>query len=324
MPTLENLGEFKLIDRIAARAAGLGSPEIVVGIGDDAAVLRPRRGEDLVVSTDALIENTHFRWDNQSPATIGRRALLVNLSDLAAMGARPVGFTIALSAPGNLSVARIDSFLTGLLREARNYACPLVGGNLSGARETCLAVTVFGAVKRGKALLRGSARPGDRLFVTGTLGGAALALARSRRRGAKLSHLPTPRVAAGRALAQMKQAAACIDLSDGFVADLEHVLEASGVGAVIDATRIPLPRGFAAACSKQKLDPLHTALRSGEDYELLFTLRPDKSKRMSEAALSKRLGVGVREVGRITATPGIEGLPPGFDSKSSPQGYRHF
>lgn len=320
MSTLGQLGEFELISRIAARAAGLGTPEIVVGIGDDAAILRPRRGEDLVVSTDALVENTHFCWDNQAPATIGRRALLVNLSDLAAMGARPVGFTLALAAPPSLEIARIDAFLTGLLREAKTHACPLVGGNLSRARETCLTLTVVGAVKRGRALLRGSARPGDRIFVTGTLGGAALALANSQLRGGKLRHLPTPRIAAGRALARMTRPGACIDLSDGFEADLDHVLQASGVGAAIDTARIPLPRGFLTACAKRKLDPIQTAIRAGEDYELLFTLRPSAAKRTTEAALSKRLGARVSEVGCITKSRGVTGLP----RRVKAVGYRHF
>jgi thiamine-monophosphate kinase len=320
MSTLGRLGEFELISRIASRAAALGTPEVILGIGDDAAILRPRPGEDLVITTDVLVENTHFRFHNQAATTIGRRTLRVNLSDLAAMGARPVGFTLALSAPPSLSLARIDGFLTGLLREAKTYACPLIGGNLSRARETCLSLTVIGAVKRARVLLRGAARPGDRIFVTGTLGGAAVALARSRRRGARLRHLPTPRIAAGLALARMQPPGACIDLSDGFEADLGHLLQASGVGAVIDVARIPTPRGFVSACSKQKLDAIHTAIRSGEDYELLFTLARADAKRNSEAALSRRLGVRVSEVGCITKSRGVVGLPPGLKAR----GFRHF
>ncbi len=320
MSTLERLGEFSLISRIAARAAKLDCPDIVVGIGDDAAVLRPRKGEDLVVSTDSLVENVHFRWNNQSPVTIGRRALLVNLSDLAAMGARPVGFTFALCAPASLSVARVDSLLTGLLREAKTHACPLVGGNLSSGTETSLCITVVGAVTRGRALLRSTARPGDRIFVTGTLGAGALALARSQRRGARLRRLPTPRLAAGRALARIDQRGACIDLSDGLVSDLDHVLEASQVGAAIDFDRIPTPRGFSAACARQQLDPDHLAARMGEDYELLFTLRSRGSKSQNVAALSKHLGVGVTEIGRITASRGVTGIPHSTRRK----GFRHF
>jgi thiamine-monophosphate kinase len=320
MTTLEQLGEFNLIDRIAARAAKLDSPDVIVGIGDDAAILRPGAREDVVVSTDVLVENIHFRWSNQSPGTIGRRALLVNLSDLAAMGARPMGFTLALSAPPSLPVPRMDAFLTGLLREARTHRCPLVGGNLSRATETSLAVTVLGAVPRGRALTRSGARPGDRIFVTGTLGGAGLALARSRARGATLRHLPTPRVEAGRILSRLKQRGACIDLSDGLASDLPHLLRASGVGAAIEVPRLPLPRGFAAGCAKQKLDPVRLAIHAGEDYELLFTLGGTSGKVPSEAALSGRLGVRVTQIGVITAAPGLKGLP---ESGRGPM-YRHF
>jgi len=320
MSTLRQLGEFSLIARIAARAKKLETAEIVAGIGDDGAVVRPRAGEDLVVSTDTLVENVHFRFGNQAPATIGRRALLVNLSDLAAMGARPIGFTLALSAPPSLRVARMDGVLTGLLREARAYGCPLIGGNLSGATETSLAVTVLGAVPRGRALMREGARPGDKIYVTGTLGGAGLALARSRARGAKLRHLPTPRLEAGRRLARMKTRGACIDLSDGLASDLHHVLEASGVGAVIDVAKIPLPRGFSAACARQRLEPLQLALRAGEDYELLFTLRASTAASASEHSLSERLGVRVTQVGEITASRGLAGLP----GTARQRGFRHF
>lgn len=320
MTTLRQLGEFNLIARIAARAAALSTPEVIVGIGDDAAILRPRAGEDVVVSTDVLVENIHFRWRNQAPRTIGRRALLVNLSDLAAMGARPLGFTLALSAPPTLPVARLDALLTGLLREAKTHRCPLIGGNLSAASETSLAVTVLGGVPRGGGLRRGAARPGDRIFVTGALGGAGLALARSRARGARLRHLPTPRLAAGRLLAGLKQRAACIDLSDGLASDLAHLTEASGVGAAIDVARIPTPRGFSAACARQQLDPAQVALHAGEDYELLFTLGPPSGKSTSALALARRLGVRVSQIGEITANPGLAGLP----RSAGEPGFRHF
>lgn len=320
MKTLRQLGEFKLIARIAARARKLETPEVIAGIGDDAAILRPRAGEDVVVSTDVLVENIHFRFHNQSPTTIGRRALLVNLSDLAAMGARPLGFTLALSAPATLPVARVDALLAGLLREAKTYRCPLIGGNLSRAAETSLVVTVLGAIRRGGALRRAGARPGDRIFVTGTLGGAGLALARSQARRAKLRQLPTPRLAAGRALARMKQRGACIDISDGLASDLDHILEASRVGAAIDIARIPMPRGFSAACARQQLDPVQIATRAGEDYELLFTLRRSTARGSSEEALSRRLGVRVTQLGEITASLGVKGLP----RSARDRGFRHF
>ncbi|MCP4040140.1 MAG: thiamine-phosphate kinase [bacterium] len=320
MATLGDKGEFDLIARIKKRVGDVDRPEVVLGIGDDAAILRPRAGEDLVVSTDALVEGVHFRWRNQAPATVGRRALRVNLSDLAAMGARPVGFTLALAAPASLSMSRIDGLLAGLLRDARDYGCPLIGGNVARARETSLVVTVIGAVARGRALRRDAARPGDRLFVTGTLGAGALALARSEKRGATLRRLPEPRLDAGRVLAQMKACCACIDLSDGFEADLAHVLEESGVGAQVDVDRLPTSRGFAAACAREGFDPLQLAVRCGEDYELLFSLRGAQARGNSEARLRARLGVRVTEIGRIVKGAGIVGLPP----SSRRGGFRHF
>ena len=168
---LGDLGEFGLIARIERAAAKLPrSRAVVLAIGDDAAVLRPRSGEDLVVTTDSLVENVHFRWRTQSARTVGRRALAVNLSDLAAMGARPLGFTIALVAPPELAVRSLDGLVAGLLHEARQHACPLVGGNVSRGGETSLGVTAIGAVKRGRALSRRGARAGDRILVTGALG----------------------------------------------------------------------------------------------------------------------------------------------------------
>jgi len=320
MSTLGKMGEFDLIAHIRARVGEVASSEIALGIGDDAAILRPRPGEEIVVSVDTLVEGSHFRWRNQAPATLGRRALRVNLSDLAAMGARPVGFTLALAAPPSLSMARIDGFLGGLLRDAADYGCPLVGGNLARARETSLAITVFGAVARGRALRRSAARSGDRLFVTGQLGAAALALARSEKRGAALRHLPEPRLTAARALVAMKDRGACIDLSDGLAADLAQMLAASGVGARIDSDRIPRPRGFAAACRRDGFDPDQLALRSGEDYELLFTLRAPRGGTTSEARLRKRMGVAVTEIGRIVKGTEIVGLP----SARTARGFRHF
>lgn len=317
MSTLGDLGEFDLIERIRARAARLPAPQVVLGIGDDAAVLRPRAGEDLVVSTDTLVENVHFRLRNQSPVTLGKRALRVNLSDLAAMGARSLGFTLALSAPKTLPLRVVDGLMRGLLADAAGHGCPLVGGNLARSREVQLAVTVFGAVPRGRALRRDAARAGDRVFVTGTLGGAACALARSERAGSPLRHLPVPRLAAGRALARRKDVGACIDLSDGLGSDLAHVLRASGVAAEIEADALPAPRGFTRACEREGLDPLHAMTCAGEDYELLFTLRPGASKGVSEKRLASQLGVVVREIGRIVEGSGIRGLP------GSP-GFRHF
>jgi len=303
---LRDLGEFGLIARIAraaSRAGVAGSRDVVLGIGDDAAILRPRAGEDVVVTTDALVEGAHFRFATQDARTLGRRALLVNLSDLAAMGARPLGCTIALAAPPSLPARHALGLMRGAIDVARAAGCPLVGGNLARASETSITVSALGAVRRGRALRRDAARPGDRLLVTGSLGGAALAVARAQR-GARVRALPPLRLAAGRALARLARPGACIDVSDGLVADLGHLLEASGVGARLDLAALPLPRGFAEACARAGRSPLALALAGGEDYELLFTLRGGPTP----ARLSARLGAPVTEIGRIEARRGLRFL----------------
>jgi thiamine-monophosphate kinase len=311
---LRDLGEFGLIDRIERAARRVGrSRAVVIGIGDDAAVLRPRSGEDIAVSTDALVEGVHFRFESQSARSIGRRALVANLSDLAAMGARPLGFTLALAAPPTLALRRVDGMLAGLLVEAAAHGCPLVGGNLSAARETSLTLTVLGALERGRALSRGGVRPGDRLCVTGRLGAAALALARATRTGAPIRQLPTPRLRAGRALARIPTVTACIDLSDGLLADSRHLLADRRLAAAIDPAAVPRPRGFAAACRRLGLEPEPLVLAGGEDYELLFAVR---GPRPSVSQLRRRLGVEVAEIGRV--------VPAEAAPEAAAAGWRHF
>jgi len=312
---LRDLGEFGLIDRIArvaGRSAGAG---VVLGIGDDAALLRLRRAEDAVLTTDAFVEGVHFRWESEAAAHVGFRAMAAALSDLAAMGARPLGVTVALAAPPDLELARVDALVRGLVGAARRFRAPLVGGNVTRARATSLAMTALGAVQRGRALTRSRARPGDRIFVTGSLGEAALAVARMARGVARRDH-PEPRLVAGRALSRLRGVGACIDVSDGLVADLGHLLRASGVGAEIDVSRLPRSRGFEVACRRFRLDALRLALAGGEDYELLFTLRPGAP---AGASLRRRLGVRVTEIGRITRRPGLRGVPASIGT-----GWVHF
>jgi thiamine-monophosphate kinase len=310
---LRDVGEFGLVERIERAAARLPATRgVVLGIGDDAAILRPPRGEDVVLTTDALVEDVHFRWRLASPRTVGRRAVVASLSDLAAMGAAPLGCVVSLVAPADLELRAVDGLVAGILLEAGRHACPLVGGNLSRGRETSLAVTALGSVARGRALTRTGSRIGDRVLVTGTLGAAALERARAERSGGRIRRVAAPRLAAGRALARLAGVRACIDVSDGLDADLDHLLAPAGLGAALEPERIPLPRGFRAGCARLGLDPLELARSGGEDYELLFTLRPDAP---SEAVVERRLGLPVREIGRVVARPA---------RRASPRGWRHF
>jgi thiamine-monophosphate kinase len=223
---LRDLGEFGLVARIerAAARSMRRSAGVVLGIGDDAAILRARAREDLVLTTDALVEGVHFRFATQSPRAIGRRALVANLSDLAAMGARPLGCLLALAAPPSLRVRTLDGILAGLLDEAARHGCPLVGGNVARARQTSLSITAAGALARGRVLTRKGARPGDRILVTGNFGGAALEVARALRGAGRVRRVPVPRLAAGRALARLPGVGACIDVSDGLEVDLARPL----------------------------------------------------------------------------------------------------
>jgi thiamine-monophosphate kinase len=310
---LRDLGEFGLIERIERAARKTGRARgVALGIGDDAAVLRPPPGEDWVVTTDALVEGVHFRWQTQSARGIGRRALVASLSDLAAMGARPLGFVAALAAPPSLELRVLDGLLAGLLQEARTHRCPLVGGNVSRARQTSIAITAQGSVERGRALLRSAARPGDRIFVTGTLGGAALEVARAAAGRGRVRRVPVPRLRAGRALARSAGIGACIDVSDGLLADLDHLLERSGCSAELDCARAPRPPRFDSACRRLGLDPIELATTGGEDYELLFTVRPAGP---SGAQLRRRLGVAVTEIGRAVKRRA---------QARRPGGWRHF
>ena len=306
--TLSDLGEPALIRRIARRAGHSPGQSWALGIGDDAAILRTRSNEEIVLSTDAQVEGVHFLFGRETPRTIGRRALAVNLSDLAAMGAEPVGALLSLCAPRSMALSVFDAVVAGFVAESERFACPLVGGNLSRAEVSSLTVTVVGRCARGGALRRKGLREGDLLYVTGKLGVAALARLRADRDGSPLRRVPEPRVRAGRALARMGGIHGCIDLSDGLASDLGQLLGGTSLGAEIDTAQLPAPRGFQRGCRALGVDPVQLQVGGGEDYELLFALAPNAAVRGS-SALEKRLGVPVSRIGRVVRRAGIRGLP---------------
>lgn len=308
--TLSDLGEDVLIERIVRKAGRTPGGRWTLGIGDDAALLRGRSGEELVFSADTLVEGVHFRFGRETPRTVGRRAIAVNLSDLAAMGAEPVGLLLALCAPGSMPVPVFDGLIAGVVFEAERFGCPLVGGNLSRAPVCSLAVTVIGRVEQGRALRRTGLTPGDLVFVTGVLGQAALLRLRADQDGLPLRAVPEPRLEAGRRLARIASTKACIDLSDGLASDLGQLLRASRVAAEIDPAALPKPRGFTGACRAMGIDPLTLQAAGGEDYELLFALAPGRLA-SDPRALSRRLGVPVTRIGQIVPGRGIRGLRVG-------------
>jgi thiamine-monophosphate kinase len=294
-------GEFDLIRRHFARPV----ERAVLGIGDDCALLAPTPGMQLAVSSDLLVEGRHF-LSTVAPERLGHKALAVNLSDLAACGAAPLAYTLALALP-RPDEGFLAGFARGLHALADQHGIELVGGDTT-AGPLAICITVFGEVPAGAALRRDGARAGDRLWVSGTLGDARLALEGFRGAVAlpgdqfeQIRHAmeqPTPRVALGVALRGV--ASAAIDLSDGLVGDLAHVLAASRVGATLHADA--LPRSAALGAQPLGLQRLCT-LAGGDDYELLFAAPPDRDGAVHAAA--EHAGVAVTCIGELTAEPGL-------------------
>jgi thiamine-monophosphate kinase len=310
-------GEFEII-ALFTRALPVRARGIVVGPGDDAAVVRPAEGEDLVATVDAVVEGVHFD-ERSTPADVGWKALAVNLSDLAAMGARPVAALVALGLPRGIGVTALRGIARGLGACARAHRVPVVGGNVTRAGALSLTVTVLGAVPEGRAVLRSGARPGDLVAVTGTLGDAALGLARGAPRAlAARQRRPVPRIAAGLALAGLARAA--VDVSDGLVQDLGHLCRASGVGARIGVADLPLSPAYRRAVGERP-DPYAPALAGGEDYELVLALPPRLLARARAAAARARTPLTV--VGRFVRGRGVAVVDPHGERVAVPSGHDH-
>lgn len=319
-----SLAEFSLIERIRARARG--RPDLVLGIGDDAALLQPQAGLQLVVTADTLNTGVHFPAETPA-ADIGWKTLAVNLSDLASMGAVPAWCTLALSLP-SADPEWIDAFADGFFALADAHNIVLIGGDTTRG-PLSLSVTAMGQVAVGAALRRDAARVGDEVWVSGTLGDAAIAL-RAWQGGtldvgrvaedAQVEHLrqrlarPTPRVALGRALLGVANAA--VDISDGLLADLGHVCDRSGVGARIDPAQLPL-----SSAARARVGDTHAreaALRGGDDYELCFTA--PASRNAAVRAVSERLALPLTRIGEIVAGAGVDAE----GHERGTVGYEHF
>ena len=315
----EALREFDLIARIRERVPA--RDDVLLGIGDDAALLHVPRGQLLVVATDTLNAGVHFP-DETVASDVGWKALAVNLSDLAAMGAQPAWCTLSLSLPA-ADAAWLDGFLDGFLALAAQHGVALVGGDTTrGPLSIC--VTVHGWVEPGRALRRDAAQAGDDVWVSGTLGDAAAALVQWRASAAVDPTLrarldrPTPRVALGRALADC--ARACVDVSDGLLADLGHVCAASGVAAELQVDALPASDVLAATFDAGVRWQLQAT--GGDDYELCFTAAFDQRARVESLAAAS--GAGVTRVGRIVAGAGVRATAGGESWQSGRAGYAHF
>ena len=295
------LSEKKLISQIRRMARARGSQSVRTGIGDDCAVLRVPPGNDLLVTTDFTIEKVHFRRDWHGPELVGQRCLTRGLSDIAAMGGKPQAAFLSLAVPSDLPQKWVDRFLKGLLDLAEEFKVPLAGGDTAesaGGGGIQADIVVVGSVPKGKAVLRSGAKPGERIYVTGELGGSAAALAllvESKPVGAEyFRHFrPRARVAVGQRLRRRGAASAMIDLSDGLSTDLEHLCKESHVGAEIEAEAIPRAQ---AGTGKKRVE-LEFALHGGDDYELLFA--------SAKAVPSRVAGVRVTRIGRTTRSAGM-------------------
>jgi thiamine-monophosphate kinase len=297
-----SLSEFQLIEKYFARQR-IRRGDVALGIGDDAALLRILPGMELVVAMDAMVEGRHFPAGTD-PFSIGHKVLAVNLSDLAAMGAEPAWATLAISLP-SADEPFVAAFTEGLFSLAHRYGVELVGGDTVRG-PLMVVVQMHGLVPAGKAMKRSGAFPGDAIYVTGTLGDAGAALQKilkgkscSEALRSRLDH-PEPRVKEGMALRDI--ASSAIDISDGLVADLGHILQASGVGATLDVEALPLSGELLDAVENREL-AWQLALASGDDYELCFTVSPHREATLR--AMASEWPCGITRIGTIDSNPGL-------------------
>jgi thiamine-monophosphate kinase len=311
--------ERQLIEGIRRMAQSSRNRAVVCGIGDDCAILRVSPRFDFLITTDLCIENVHFRRKWHPASSVGHRCLARGLSDIAAMGGEPLACFLSLGMPPKLPQVWADGFLRGLEALARKYGVELAGGDISAAHAITADIVVAGKVPAGKALLRSGARSGDRIFVSGELGGSAAALRqlysgkRIPPRRSNRHFYPEPRLELGRRLRERGLATALIDLSDGLSVDLGHICQESGVSAVIDAAKIPAAKGAT----------LGEALHGGDDYELLFTVLPRKK------VPPRIAGVRLTEIGVIKKTTYYKSAivilrENGKEQPLEPRGWQHF
>jgi len=315
MTTVATLGERALIERLRVRA---GTPPswITLGIGDDAAVMQPERGTSDVVTTDALIDGVHFRRDWTAPQAIGHKALSTSLSDLAAMGATPRAALLSLALPQDLPLCDFDGIVDGFVALGAETGTHLIGGNLTRTPgPLTLDTTAIGAVRPRRVLTRKDGRPGDELYVTGSLGAAAAGLAMLEAGAGRAAleqaeaacvdryERPQPRLRCGIVVGRSRAARACMDLSDGLADAASQIASASGTGCVIDANRVPVAEGVMTWAARTSRDPLELALSGGEDYELLFAVSP-RRRRAFVAAMKRSGNLRCTLVGRLTTELG--------------------
>jgi thiamine-monophosphate kinase len=332
--SLKKLGEFGLIDLLRKRMKP-SNPGVIMGIGDDAAVLRPQAGFDLVLTTDMLVEGRHFDFKTTRPRSLGAKTMAVNLSDCAAMGARPLSAVVSVGLPAKFPASKVKAFYDGLNACGKNFGVDIVGGDTVRSDAFVVNVALLGQVEKGRALTRSGAKVGDVILVTGMLGDSAAGLHSLRHPGKKAAvvrpllekkHLtPVPRVRAGRFLVEERLASSCIDVSDGLSSEVNHLAKESGVGAEVHEEALPLSTALLDYCEENRLSPLTFSLSGGEDYELLFTA-PLSALGAILRRMPAETGCPVKPVGRIV--PKKKGVrligARGVQRPLRSRGYDHF
>ncbi len=333
---IKSLGEFGLIERIR-RSLPQKAEGLVKGIGDDCAVFDVPEGWSLLATCDSLVSGVHF-LEGCDPFLVGKKAVAVNVSDVAAMGGVPAFLLVSLGLPPETPAFFVDRLYEGLAEEAARFGAAVIGGNLTGSPERVFVdVTLIGRVERGKAIYRGGAKPGDVVAVTGAPGEAAAGLAlllnpeisvdeKIRRRLVRAHESPEPRLAEGRLMAASGLVTACVDVSDGLLADLGHILSESGVGADIFEDRAPVSDPLREAAYVLGKNPLDFTLLGGGDYELCFTVRGESFDAFRKI-WRQSLETPVAEIGRITeARRGIRILDENGRERRPPHagGWDHF
>ncbi len=330
---LSQLGEFGLIKNARDIFTPLNKG-VIVGIGDDCAAIKPRKGFLLIATTDALVENIHFKLDYIQPYQLGIKSININLSDIAAMGGIPLYALLSIAVPKNISVMFINEFLKGVKDGAKRFKVSIIGGNVSSSKnEFSINMAILGEAEEKYMILRKGAKAGDKIFVTGYLGDSAAGLeilkrsqksevrSQKKRKLIKRHLMPIPRLEEGRFLAVKKLATSMIDISDGLASDIRRICEESDVGANIFTKNIPISRELKSEIRNPKSE-INLALYGGEDYELLFTVKPENLRKLK--SLWKNIKTPITMIGEITKM-GINLV--NADGKAIPltkEGYNHF
>jgi thiamine-monophosphate kinase len=336
--TLEDIGEFGLIHRIhkLLKKEGVKTPGVTLGIGDDTASIQPRPGYELLVTCDCLIDGQHFLSDRITPLDLGRRAMVVNISDIGAMGGQPLYALVSLGLKTDMPVEYVENMYRGFTMELNPFGASVIGGNITKTKDAIfIDITLIGEVEQDKLVLRSTAKAGDAILVTGYPGQAAAGLKFLLRSESKKDlgehplvrthNTPSHRAKEGQAIARSGYATAMIDTSDGFLGDLGHICQDSGVGAELIQEKLPISDDLRQAARKLKLDPYELFLQDSDDYELIITSAP-KNVAQIRSSVASVSDVPITEVGNITDS--VEDiqfiLPDGTRQRIKPAGWNHF